>query len=86
MKLDIKGVAIALGLVWGFLAMFLTGVANLVWPGYGQSFLNVMASLYPGYAATANIGQVLVGTVYGLVDGAVAGAVFAWLYNRFTRA
>ncbi len=86
MKLDIKGVAIALGLVWGFLAMFLTGVANLVWPGYGQSFLNVMASLYPGYAATANIGQVLVGTVYGLVDGAVAGAVFAWLYNRFARA
>ncbi len=86
MKLDIKGVAIALGLVWGFLAMFLTGLANLVWPGYGQSFLNVMASLYPGYAATANIGQVLVGTVYGLVDGAVAGAVFAWLYNRFARA
>ncbi len=86
MKLDIKGVAIALGLVWGFLAMFLTGLANLVWPGYGQSFLNVMASLYPGYAATANIGQVLVGTVYGLVDGAVAGAVFAWLYNRFAGA
>ncbi len=86
MKLDIKGVAIALGLVWGFLAMFLTGLANLVWPGYGQSFLNVMASLYPGYAATASIGQVLVGTVYGLVDGAVAGAVFAWLYNRFAGA
>ncbi len=40
-----------------------------------------MASLYPGYTATASFGQVLVGTLYGVVDGAAAGAVFAWLYN-----
>ena len=40
-----------------------------------------MASLYPGYRATASLGQVIIGTVYGVLDGAVAGAVFAWLYN-----
>ena len=33
MKLNVKAVAIALGLVWGVLAMFVTGLANLVWPG-----------------------------------------------------
>ena len=62
--------------------MLLTGLANLIWPGYGQGFLEVMASVYPGYHATSNFGDVIVGTLYGLVDGAVGGAVVAWLYNR----
>jgi hypothetical protein len=83
MKLNVKAVAIALGLVWGVLAMFLTGLANLAWPGYGQGFLEMMASVYPGYEATGSFGEVLVGTLYGLVDGAVVGAVYAWVYNRF---
>jgi hypothetical protein len=84
MNLNVKAVAIALGLVWGVLAMFLTGlVNNLIWPGYGQGFLEVMASVYPGYKASGGLGDVLVGTLYGFVDGAVIGAVYAWLYNRF---
>ncbi|MFQ6023604.1 MAG: hypothetical protein ACE5NW_12875 [Acidiferrobacterales bacterium] len=86
MKLDIKAMAITLALVWGILAMFLVGVANLIWPNYGQAFLEVMASIYPGYTASASFGQMILGTLYGLVDGAVAGAVFAWLYNRFAKA
>ena len=87
MKLNVKAMALALGLIWGVLAMFLTGAANLVWPGYGAGFLGVMDSLYPGYqAGTASFAQVLVGTAYGAVDGAVAGALFAWVYNRFAKA
>ena len=81
MKLDVKTVAVVLALAWGVLGMFLTGLANLIWPGYGLAFLEVMASLYPGYTAAASFGQVIIGTLYGVVDGAVAGAVFAWLYN-----
>lgn len=86
MKLDIKAMSITVGLIWGVLAMFLVGVANLIWPAYGRAFLEVMASIYPGYTATASFGQVILGTLYGLVDGAIAGAVFAWLYNRFAKA
>ncbi len=86
MKLDVKAVAITSGVVWGVLAMFLTGILNLIWTGYGQGLLDLMASLYPGYSATPSFGQVLIGTLYGLVDGAVAGAVFAWLYNTFAGA
>jgi len=85
MKLDIKAMSITVGLIWGVLAMFLVGVANLMWPAYGRAFLEVMASIYPGYTATASFGQVILGTLYGLVDGAIAGAVFAWLYNRFAK-
>ena len=81
MKLDVKSTAVALAVVWGGWAIFLTGVANLIWPDYGQAFLEMMASVYPGYQATASFGQVLIGTLYGAVDGAAIGAVFAWLYN-----
>jgi hypothetical protein len=82
MRFDLKAMTITAGLIWGS-AMFLTGLANLIWSGYGQPFLDVMASVYPGYDATASLREVIVGTVYGLVDGAMAGLVFAWVYNRF---
>ena len=81
MKLSVKGTAFAAALMWGILAMFSTGVANLIWPSYGQEFLRLMASVYPGYHTTPSFGQVIVGTLYGLVDGAIGGAIFAWLYN-----
>ena len=83
MKFNVKALAIAAALIWGILVMLLTGIANLIWPSYGHDFLQVMASVYPGYHATRSFAQVIVGTLYGLVDGAVCGAVVAWLYNRF---
>jgi hypothetical protein len=86
MKLSVKGLAIAMGLIWGVLAMFVIGVANLVWPPYARAFLDIMASVYPGYTGAPTFGQVIVGSLYGLVDGAIAGALLAWLYNRFAAA
>lgn len=83
MKLSVKGLAVACCIIWGALAMFLCGLANLIWPGYAHEFLQMMASVYPGYHATASFVDVIVGTLYGLLDGAVGGAVFALLYNRF---
>ena len=84
MKLSVKGLAMASGILWGF-AMLGTGLANLVWGGYGQQFLQTMSSVYPGYHATRSIAEVIVGTLYGAVDGFIAGAVFAWLYNQFAK-
>ena len=84
MKFSVKGLALASGILWG-LAMLGTGLANLIWVGYGQQFLQTMASVYPGYHATRSIAEVVVGTLYGIVDGLIGGAVFAWLYNQFAR-
>ncbi len=84
MKLSIKGLSLASGILWG-LAMLGMGLANLIWSGYGQQFLQTMSSVYPGYHATRSIAEVIVGTLYGVVDGFVAGAVFAWLYNQFAK-
>jgi len=85
MKLSVNGMTITLALVWG-LAMLLTGVVNVIWPSYGRAFLDAMASVYPGYSGAATGVQVIVGTLYGVLDGAIAGALIAWLYNRFARA
>ena len=82
MKLNTKALALASSLLWG-LAMLLTSLANLIWGNYGQQFLQTMSSVYPGYHASRSIAEVVVGTLYGAVDGLIAGAVFAWLYNRF---
>jgi hypothetical protein len=81
MKLNVRALAFSAALTCGILAMLLTGLANLMWPSYGREFLQMMASVYPGYHATRSLGQVIIGTLYGLVDGAIGGAILAWLYN-----
>ncbi len=81
MKFNIKALALASAILWG-LVMLLMGLANLIWGNYGQQFLQTMSSVYPGYHATRSIIEVIVGTLYGVVDGLVGGAAFAWLYNQ----
>jgi hypothetical protein len=73
------------GTLWG-VEMLGMGLANLVWSSYGQQFLQTMSSVYPGYHATRSVVEVIVGTLYGVVDGLIGGAVFAWLYNQFARS
>ena len=85
MKFSVKGLALASAILWGF-AMLGMGLANLIWDGYGQPFLQTMASVYFGYHATRSIAEVIVGTLYGFLDGLIAGAVFAWLYNQFAKS
>lgn len=82
MRFSIQGSAVAVGLLWGG-ALLCVGLANLASPSYGVSFLQLMSSVYPFFHASHTPGDVLIGTVDGLVDGAVAGLLFAWLYNLF---
>ena len=82
MKLSLKGLGIAFAIVWGG-AIFIVGVANLVSETYDVAFLEVMASVYPGYQHEGSFGSVIVGTLYGALDGAIGGFVLGWVYNRF---
>ena len=84
MRIDAKALAFSFALLWGG-AVFITESANLIWPTYGIAFLEILASVYPGYQGTASFGQVLVGTLSGLLDGFVGGLVLGWLYNLFAR-
>jgi hypothetical protein len=82
MKINIKALSFTLAIVWGGLIL-LMGLANLIWPTYAISFLEIVASVYPGYQAVPSFGEVLAGTLYGLVDGFVLGFIVGWLYNLF---
>jgi len=85
MKLSLRALMLTVALLWGGAVLF-CGLLNLIWPAYGVAFLQMVASIYPGYHATRSLGRVVVGTLYALLDGAVCGLLFAWLYNRFAKA
>ena len=80
MKLNVKKVSLTLAMFVDIL-MLIVGLVRLFWPDYGQAFVVMMASLYPGYSGAATFGQVIIGALYDALDGAIGGAVFAWLYN-----
>lgn len=80
MSLNAKALATAGAILWGGCCL-LVGVANLIWESYGVACLELAASVYPGYHGPDGLWSVVVVTLYALVDGAVAGAVIAWLYN-----
>jgi len=67
-------------ILWGG-SVFCVALANLLWPPYGARFLEVLASIYPGYGAESTFGSMLNVTLYALVDGAVGGLIVAGLYN-----
>lgn len=84
MQLSLKGMAIASGLLWGC-GILVAGLLNLANANYAEAFLQVMSSLYPGFHASHTFGDVVVGALYGVLDGGLAGLIFSWLYNSFAR-
>jgi len=84
MKPSLKAMTLSAALLWGG-AMLLVGLLHIAVPSYGGEFLRAMSSVYPGADTAPTLGRVLIGTVYGLVDGAVAGLIFSWLYHAFDR-
>ena len=79
--LSVRALSITIS-IFGGGNILITGLANLIWPSYGTAFLELAASIYPGYQATASLGSVIVGTLYGLLDGFVAGLII-WLGLQF---
>lgn len=82
MRLSIKGLTLAGGIMWA-LGILVVGILNIIFSEYGGEFLKLMASVYPGYKASGEIVDVIVGTLYAWLDGAAAGFIFALLYNAF---
>ncbi len=82
MRFNITALAATAALIWGG-AILVVGFANMIWPPYGHAFLNILASIYPGYQLETGFGSVVTAALYGLVDGGIGAAVFGWLYNVF---
>jgi len=85
MKFNAKSLALTGGIVWA-LIIFLVGVVNQLFSGYGGEFLKLLDSIYPGYTFDkwGYLG-VIVASIYGFVDVFVIGFVFAWIYNKISK-
>lgn len=77
-ELNAKNLGLTLGILWG-LGLFLVTLIS-VFSGYGAAFLNVVASIYPGFKVTY-LGAII-GLVYGFIDGFIGGWLIAWIYNK----
>ncbi|HUO32078.1 MAG TPA: hypothetical protein VMU80_22860, partial [Bryobacteraceae bacterium] len=80
MRYSLRAIAFSSAVLWGF-AMLFVGLIHMAAPSYGGEFLRMMSSVYPGADTAPNLGRVLLGTIYGLVDGAIAGYIFGLLYR-----
>ncbi len=85
MRFSLRAITLSASVLWG-IAMLFVGLVHMAAPSYGGEFLRMMSSVYPGADTAPTLGRVLLGTLYGLVDGAIAGCLFGWLYRAFDRA
>ena len=80
MKWNTRRFAITGGTVWG-LCLFVTTLASVfTGESYAKSFLDGIASIYPGYSIS--LGGSIVGLIYGFLDLFVGVYIFAWVYNK----
>jgi hypothetical protein len=84
MRINSVALGATAALIWGAAILFVAS-ANLIWPPYGRAFLDLVASIYPGYHPGPGAGSVITGTLYGMVDAGIGGAVFGGLYNLLAR-
>ncbi len=79
-QIHVKAISLSAGIVWGLGLLLCGWVASTGWCDY---FVEVMSSVYIGYAPT--FGGGIIGGIWGFVDGAVGGFIFAHLYNYFAK-
>ena len=85
MRLSLRAIMLSSAILWGF-AMLFVGLVHMAAPSYGGEFLRLMSSVYPGADTAPTLGRVLLGTVYGFIDGAVAGVLFGLLYSALAHS
>lgn len=82
MKWNTTRVALTGGIIWAA-AIFVTTLVSVFTGGYGKSFLDDIASIYPGYSISL-VGSI-VGLIYGFLDVFVGIYIFMWVYKRISR-
>ena len=81
MKLNVKALALACGLVLGFTIFFVTWWLIMLHGVTGTK--TVIGTVYLGYNISP-LGS-LIGLAWGFVDGLIFGALIALVYNRLSR-
>ncbi len=71
-----KGLALGIGALWGFYVLCAGWAAHF---GWWTTFVTAFGTAYIGYGPTFVGG--IIGGIWGFFDGAVAGAIIAFIYN-----
>jgi len=79
MRLNVKAFALTCGIVWGLGVLLLTWWIIALDGATGE--IPFLGHIYRGYNISP-LGSI-VGLIWAFVDGAIGGAIFAWLYNLF---
>jgi len=75
-QLCIKSFTLAIGIVWCLTTLIL-GWTSIF--GWGNAFVETMASIYIGYEASFVGG--IIGGIWGFVGGAIGGLLVSFFYN-----
>lgn len=75
--LNAKKLGLAGGILGGLATFVFTLIAHFT--GYGESSLNRMSDVYPGY--TVSFGGAFGGLVYAFIANFIALFLLAWIYN-----
>lgn len=76
--LNVKAFSLTCGIFWSVVLMLVALLTMQT--GMGISFVHMVSEIYLGYGPTP--AGMAYGAVWGLLDGLICGAVFAWLYNK----
>ena len=79
MKLNVKALALTLGILWGCSVFLITWWIILFEGSTGE--ITLIGKIYRGYCISP-VGSI-VGFAWGFVDGLIGGAIFGWVYNWF---
>ena len=79
--ISVRGLTFAGGAI-GLAAMTWTFVLSRVVEGYGSSWLDVMASVYPGFQNNGGVLDFVVGALYAIVHFGTGGYLIAKIHNE----
>ncbi len=79
-KLNVRAFAAGAGVMWSVYVMLDAWIARF---GWGDETVETLSSLYIGYRPGFVGG--LIGAAWGFMDGALAGAIVATVYNALVR-
>jgi len=77
MRFDVKAFALTCGIIWG-LGLFILTWWIIAFEG-ATGEVTLIGRVYRGYSISP-IGS-FIGLIWAFIDGLIAGAIFAWLYN-----
>ena len=77
MKLNVKAFALTSGLFWGFGLFLFTWWIIALDGATGE--VTLIGRIYRGYNISPS--GSIIGLLWALIDGLIAGLIFAWLYN-----